>query len=402
MAERTPRFDLSVVGGEYGGSLADDGGKYTSTDRLMIDSLLSQVEQHDHHYRPSVTAVGPGAPEVALAAGAGSLEAGRTFYYSYAMLDAGGLEGELSEEASISTPDLLAAPGELASAMRDDQPIPVGTLPPGNYTYMLTALRGAEESIPGPELDIYIGETQGILLALPGFGEADAMRVWRMADGDPGFTKVALVHPGDVTFEDTGAVPADPCSCDPENLPPTRNVGIDEYGITVSLPSGVDPGYGWRLYRTDTSGFYDAASLVEEVISLVDEGNPSSPVMSSWLDVGDPLIVGTPLPTRSRMRVKPFVFDSGPDLPAVAGYPEGYPYVSGDKLYVVVGGVWTAVGKGGGDSEPETGSGESMSSILTSPNGTRFILGVDDSGALVTTQTELPGPPAPVRNVTVL
>ena len=54
------------------------------------------------------------------------------------------------------------------------------------------------------------------------------------------------------------------------------------------------------------------------------------------------------------------------------------------------------------DSEPETDSGESMSSILTSPNGTRFILGVDDSGALVTTQTELPGPPAPVRNVTVL
>lgn len=387
MAELTERFGFSMVGGEAGGSFGDDGSKYSTTDRALMDSLLSQLERHDHHYRPLKTSTAPAAPVVSLLPGGGQLEAGQTFHYSYATLDERGIEGALSDEATVVLPELLEVPDAPELDMPEDLPVTAGTLAPGNYVYGLTALRGQEESPLGPELPVYLDAVQGVRLAMPATVDADSFRVWRMGPGEPGFTRLAVVSSTQTHFVDDGSVPADPCACDPGNTPPDANTGASDYGVLVTLPAGAAG--PWRLYRTTTSGIYEGTALVEEVVTLVDEFDSDAGVVDAFVDEGDPMQVGQPVAPGARLRVAPFALDGGLDLPAPAGYPERYPFLADGRLYVVVDGAWQLVGAGGGGES--TGGGQT---IWTSPNGTRWVQTVDNAGAIVMIQTALPGPPA--------
>jgi hypothetical protein len=394
MAGTTPRFGFNFFGAGTPGTITDNGQKYTSLDRLLLDRLLASVETHHHRYVPPTSGLAT-APTTTLITTGGQLSAGYTYYYKVAVVDLEGNESIASPEAAQGTPTPLQPPAMPGlSSMPEES---AGVLTPGYYYYALTALRGTEESVIGPAamVNLVVGET-AVLLDLPTYGAAHSFRVWRMGSQDAGFTRIGIVDtPGDI-FVDDGSTPADPCACDPGVAPPAFNTGISNYAIDVELPVSVDVTKirSWKIYRSNYAGIYGAGSLVHEVVERTDEWDMTSPLVTVWTDTGLGLQVGQPLNSDKNMRFQPFIFDhvseEGDPLPDPAAYPEFYPFIYEGKLYAKIGTDWTLVGGGGG--------GGGMSPILTNINGDRFMLSVDATGALVTTQTYFPGPPAPPIN----
>lgn len=387
MAGRTRRFGFNKFGAGTPGTIGDDGQKYTSVDRDLLDRLLEQVELHTHHYR-----LPEGAPAGLLTATVdetgGLLRGGETYYYRFAVLDAQGMESLASGEIAVPTPDLLQPPGPVSVHIDDETP---SALAPGNYYYAATGLRGAEETTLGAvALTSVMAGDGAVVVTLPPFGEADALRLWRMGHNDSGFTRLAIISVGQTEYVDDGSVPPDPCACDPGNTPPQGiNAGISNYAITLTLPPAIDlaTSTGWRLYRSTVSGIYPVNALVQEVVETADEWDPESPIIRSWTDTGARTVQGKPQDMDANMRVRPYSFDVADELPAPLGYPEAYPLLVGRKLYAIVDGAWELVagGSGGGSTGPVT---------LTSPSGFVFRLVVDDAGVLSTVPTNFPGAPA--------
>jgi hypothetical protein len=390
MAGLTKRFRLNRFGGGTPGTIVDNGQKYTSADRDTIDRLFAQTELHDHHIAPAQAGM-LSAATLALVTGGGALEAGEQYRYRYAVVDARGMESTGSLSATIETPDLLATPG--APSLYVD-PADVGTLPRGMYYYAVTALRGAEETPLSPAVTTSVSAGEGaVRVELPPLGLADSFRVWRMGTADAGFTKLGVTSAAE--FIDNGSVPADPCACDPGNTPPQVNVGVSIYGITVTLPASVDltTARSWRLYRSVDSTF-PTASLVHEVVERQSEWDDTSPLLRSWTDDGGVLATGSPQDTDVNMRFQPFTLDRAAELPDPVGYPEDYPLLVDQTLYVRVNGAWAAVAGPGG-----AGGG---AGVLTAPNGSRFEIVVANDGSLSTQPTAMPGPPAAPQNVSVI
>jgi len=385
MAGRTPRFQLNYFDAGTPGTPNDDGQKFFGLDRMVLDRLLAAVESHDHRFRPPAL-VPDGALVPTLNAGGGGLQGGYTYHYRYAVVDAQGNESIASPETVVVTPALLPRPP--APSAYHDEEAAAGSLSAGLYYYALTAIRGSEETPLGPTVMVQlVGAEDSVTLDLPPFGDADSVRVWRMGSTEPGYTKLGVVASDVETFFDDGSTPADPCSCDPGNMPPSSNTGISAYSVDLELPGGVDlsDSQGWRLYRSMTPGVYPSASLVHFVVEREEEWDDDSPLLRTWTDIGGSLASGKPLTTDVNMRFQPLAFDTVGELPDPAPYPSGYPIVADGTMYVRVDGQWEALAGGGG--------GGGMSSVFTSPSGYRFILSVDDMGALVTTPTDFPGPP---------
>ena len=394
----TPRFKLNTFGGTVPGSLNQDGQKYTGLDRLVIDRLLAQTEVHDHKFRPS-GGLTLAAPTGVLQTEAGSLQGGYTYHYRYAVVDAQGAESIASAEVHVETPALLPIPG-LPGASADAG---TGGLAPGMYYYALTALRGAEETPLGAASLVAVQPGQDVTLELPPFGDAEAVRVWRLGSTETGYTKIAVVPAGAETFVDDGAVAADPCACDPGNQPPNTNTGTAAYAVAITLPEDVSlaTARSWRLYRTVYPGIYPTTSLVHEVVEREAEWDETSPLMRVWIDTGGPAVAGKPMDSDQNMRFQAFTLDSADVLPDAGPYPSFYPLIVGTELYVKIDGAWTLVtgageGGGGGVTSP------TPTQALTAPDGSRWELVVDETGALSTVSTLFPGPPTAPQNVSVL
>ena len=396
----TARFRFSKFGGTAGGSMTDDGMKFSLADRDMLDRLLQQVEQNDYLHHPQALSALP-APSATLGS-AGVLAAGETYYYRYALVDEAGYETLASGEVAVTTPDILPAP-DAPGAYVDE--LTAGALPAGVYYYALTGLRGDEQSVLGELVAVSVDAVSAVTLDMPSYGDAESFRVWRMGASDPGWTAVAIVDAPDTSFVDDGSVPPDPCACDPENLPPMSfNEGIASYSVTVALPEGVslDGVSAWRLYRSTSSGAYPTEALVHHVIETVDEWDEESDLVSTWVDAGADPIAGTPLDFDANLRPRAFAFDTRLELPPVDGFPQSYPIVVGSTLYVRRDDTWLPLtgggGGGGGDAEPTP----PRPPVLTSPDGSRFILTVANDGSLVTQPTVFPGAPTPPENLVVV
>lgn len=395
MAGRTARFRFNKFGGGVPGTIGDDASKFTSLDRDLMDSLFAQIESHDHKFRLPHSDL-TNEPSLVLEPGAGDLDAGVTYYYCYSLVDAFGVETMPSPMAEITLPDLLEVPDPPVAYV--DEGNSEGNLEPGLYYYVVTALRDQEESVISDVETLTLSPEYGaITIELPEYGEADGFRIWRMRHTDPGYTPVGVVNVPTAVFVDDGSVEADPCACDPENMPPTSfNRGMSDYAVEVSLPSGLslDGFTGWRLYRTTIQGAaeWPTASLVHQIVEREDEYDPESPLLRSYLDTGEALSPGRPQEIIESMQLVPFTFDTKAELPNPAPYPAGYPLLVGRKLYVKVGSAWELVAGGGAGG---------MGQILTAPDGGRWVMSVDSSGNVVTTPTAFPGPPTPPQNVQI-
>jgi hypothetical protein len=387
----TPRFKLSHFGGSVPGTINEDGQKFTGLDRLTLDRLLAAVEAHDHHYRVRAdTGATDPAPTTGLLLGAGVMQGGFSYFYRYAVVDEFGNESVASAEAELVTPALLVSPGMPGLSSGQG----TGTLTPGIYYYGLTAIKGTEETPLGPAVVIGLqaGDTK-VVLDLPAYGAADSFRIWRMGTTEPGYTRIAIVNSPTTTYTDLGTVPADPCSSDPGNSPPQVNTGIRSYAVNVTLSAAIDltAARSWRLYRTVYPGIYSSASLVHEVVERTSEWDLATPLVRTWRDTGMPAVTGKPMSSDMNMRFMSFTLDTALSLPDPAGYPESYPLIVGSVLHAKRSGVWV-----------ELGGGAPATTILTSPNGSRFAVHVQDDGSLATTPTLFPGPPAAPINLTVV
>lgn len=339
MAGQTPRFNLNFFGGDTAGTLDDDSDKFTGDDRLHLDRILAAFEGHNH--RVTATLDEPDDAPLAVVGTGGQLEAGQTYSYVFSFVNADGLETVSSDEVSVDTPDILETP-DAPQGFTDD--VTAGTLLPGQYFYALSGLRGAEESAQGlpTAVTVLAGEV-AVTLTLPALDDADEYQIWRMKDTDPGWTRVGTSSTG--TFVDDGSVPAGAYG-DPANDPPLVSDGINNYSVTVTL-TGADitsaqASIGWKLYRTETSGVYSAASLVHMVVEREDELDPLSPLLTEWIDDGDASLVGAPKLFNQELSIPPLTFEYSAVLPATTGYPENYPILDATGLWVNKAGTWTS------------------------------------------------------------
>jgi hypothetical protein len=368
----TPRFGLTAAGGNDGATIVDDGNKFTLEDRFTIDRVLNALERHRHNVLPGES-LEPMLPTAALGT-SGTLPPGADLYYSVSFVDRDGLETVGSEEVLVQTPAPIAPPGAPFVETTDG-----GTLPVGLYYYVLTALRGSEEStISAPvTAQVIPGDTTVLVRMPPPQTGTTGYRIWRMGGTESGYTRIGTAAAqADAIFVDDGSVPADPCACDPENSPPTISRGASIYSATVTLhpddaaliTTGRYP--AWRLYRTDASGNYPQSSLVHEVVER-QSGDPldtSSPLLIEWVDLGAELAAGRPNLFDQSLAIQPFTFASGATLPDPARFPPGFPFVADGVLYGRYDGVWKAL-----TSPPAVGL-SAQHIRLTSANGTSFKL----------------------------
>lgn len=403
MSSLTTRFGLSYFGGATPGSLADDGAKFTLDDPQVLDRILAALEAHTHTGGDQLA--DPADPPTAdLATIGGTLPSDRTYYYCVSFVDQFGLETRAGDEVDVQTPQSVLTPAGPAV-----EAVSGGDLGAGLYYYALTIVTDADETqLSEPTL---IGITEGTgtaILTLPVLpADGQQFRIWRQGPSESGFSKIGLS--ADLTFVDDGSVEADPCACDPANLPPADNTTNSTNVITISL-SDMDttvitlPGQNiraWRLYRTEVSGNYGAESLVEEVVARQDPQDLTSPLVTSWIDYGDPTINGRPRPYSQTLRPPGlYLFPLMDELPDPAEYPAGYSLIVDGVLYVNLAGVWSSVGGAGTTTSPQT-TAPWPDFILTGADGRRWRQTVDATGALVLVQTLLPAAPVPPANLVV-
>lgn len=373
----TQRFGLKRVGGAAGGALSDDGAQFSNADRVAIDKILAAYEAHDHS---GGTRLGnpTAAPTVELMTSGGILPPGRTFYYRVSYVDKYGLESRASNEVAISTPDPVARPGAPVLT-----PGTGGTLAQDTYYYAVTAEAGDYETQLGPLSAFTLtGTNNAITVEIPALPSgADGFGIWRQASGEDGLTKVAT---GVVTdWLDDGSVPADPCACDPDKLPPETNRTNATNAVTVTVPVAdqtlltSDLARRWRIYRTSVSGDYGASSLVAEVVDLDTNGD----LVVVARDTGTALLPGIPLEVSRTLT---------PSI-AVGGGPGG----AGGHLFLEdsAGETWRVLASHNGRLETRptgwpTGEGPDGAVVLTDPTADPWRLTVETDGTLTTTQAE--------------
>lgn len=375
MAGQTPRFALNFFGADTPGSLDDDDGKFTGADRLTQDRLFAALEKHDHHL--SAALIPPDvAPTITLADPAveGALEGGTTYYYVVSFVNADGLETVSGPESSLATPDLLPTPdapsGETGTVSGNH-------LTPGLYFYALSGMRDTEESPQSePAAVTVLSSDNTVTLTLPDLGDAERYQVWRMGDDDPGWTRIGTATTA--TFIDGGDVPAGAYG-DPANVPPTTTTGASSYAITITLvgddATRVQDAVSWRIYRSDTSGVYTAASLVHEVVEHTSDTDATTPLRTAWIDDGDALLTGAPKLYATELAISPFTIDAATTLPAATPYPDNYPIVDGaGVLYLARAGAWVPVSGASRGVAVYTGTGDPTGHEPTgSANGDLFI-----------------------------
>lgn len=283
---QTKRFQLNKFGGADGGSVSDDGYKFSDRDRDTLDAILAAYEAHNHSGGDRLTDPGA-APTLSLLKEGGALPGGRTYYYRVAFMDAYGLETAASAEALIATPPQVQPPGApTLTALTTG-----GTLVEGLYQYALTAEAGDYETQLGTIAVITLmSDRDAIQIELPALPTgADSFGVWRQGPNASGFTKIGTTTAA--TILDDGSVPDDPCACDPEKMPPQENRTSSTNMVTITAPAFPTGVRRWRVYRSLVSGSYGSQTLVAEI----DDRDANGDLVTFFMDTGEPLSYGRPL-----------------------------------------------------------------------------------------------------------
>lgn len=290
MVTRTTHYQLNEIGA--GETIHDDGDKFGTADRIVIDEKLYLGAEAHHH--TGVTATSPGVGPVLSLLTGGNLAAGTTYYYKYSLVDGSGNESIPSSETSITTPAAIAAPGTPTLVVAATG----GTLASGNYTYLVTAYKGDNrtETLPGGAAFITVGAgaTNKITITFPSLPSgADGFNIYRRTPNGiitEFLISVALnVATPPTGYVDTGAVTAD---CD--RTTPLRNRTSASAAIRVTLPGAtpVTPvGYTWKIYRTTSAGSY-TNSFLHRVVEYTSEATPH--IIPTYLDLGNATTSGGP------------------------------------------------------------------------------------------------------------
>lgn len=286
MAGLTDHYNLSTM--SFGDKFSDNGYKFTSADRRLIDSLLHLGATGHRHTGDAGAIVEPTLPPaVSLSTTGGTIPSGTRVYYRYTYVNERGEESKRSPEAFVDTPVAVTEPGGPSLSRASTG----GSLGGGNYYYVLSAYVGSSIAETRAVNSVYISvpvgtQTNTITLGLPTLpAGATGFNIYRREPGQTKLFFLTSVNMGGATppstYIDTGALQED---CD--RTLPVRNTTNSTNSITVTQPGAtpaVPVGYTWKLYRTYANGNY-TGSLLDWIVEYVSE--LSTVVTPTYLDVG--------------------------------------------------------------------------------------------------------------------
>lgn len=290
---KTQNFGLNSFGSE--GRISDEGYKFTSKDRDLIDTLLYTLYQHDHREVSDVRVTGPRFnPELVAVPSGGVFGAGQTWHYVVSFMDRQGNETEASVASTVTTPPPLPSPEAQVLTVATTG----GALPPGTYRYALSFYQAAGGETRAPNLStatIPVGtSTNKVTVPLPALPSgADGWKIYRKRPSDVEYWLLDTVASGPTEYVDDGL----DLNLDCTKRRPSANTTNATNSVTVTLSPNDLPLSSrvgaWRLYRTSASGAYGEASLVATVSDTTTEGGAI--LVTSYTDTGGSVFLGRPL-----------------------------------------------------------------------------------------------------------
>lgn len=290
---RTRHLLLSYLGRTD--KVSDDDYKVLGRDRDTLDTVIWAALNHQHRGGSESGITAQNGLHLTLDQTQGVLPAGTFLYYKYALVDARGVESLPCAEVSIRTPDPIGAPTAPTTATDPAG----GVLLPGDYSYVLSAFKGANtletQATNVARVLLPAGSTHyRVILTLPPLpAGATGFNLYRRSPGENAYHHLAQIDMNVATpphnYVDDGSVHED---CD-RSLSP-RNQTNNQNAVLVTLPGAtpsVPVGYTWKLYRTLAPGQY-SNSLVHQVVEETFEG--SGVIRPNWLDLGYATTAGTP------------------------------------------------------------------------------------------------------------
>ncbi len=282
MPEYTTPYGLSKLG--PGESFSENGYKYTIEDRDVIARLLQLgAESHRHTGGLGSLETPDSGPLLAVNTSGGSLTPGTRFYYKYTLVNPDGFESAASPQTFIDTAASITSPSQATNPVVAPTG---GTLPPGNYYYLLSAYTGtsSQETIASNALYVsipYSTTTNKVTFNLPALPTGSTgFNVYRRTPSGVGYLHVATIDMSGVpptTFVDNGSLVED---CD--RFAPTTSTALSNNSVIVSLPETLPVGYSWRVYRSRVAGVF-SNSLVATVTAT-----------NTYTDVGNSTTLGQP------------------------------------------------------------------------------------------------------------
>lgn len=278
-----------LVAGE---NFQQDGYKYTSEDRDLIDRLLYLGAESHRHTGAAGDPETPGVLGVSVNTTAGSLPAGSRIYYKHTLVDSDGFESAPSDEVFVDTLGPVAEPSAPILTVQSTG----GSLLPGQYYYVLTAHTAVNtnetKALHPTYITVPLGTaTNTITLTLPTRpAGASGFNIYRKKPGSSRYDFLASTA-SISTYVDDGSVEED-CN----RVVPARNSTNSTNSVVANIGT-VPVGYTWKLYRTLMAGFYDG-SLLHHVVEETSEG--SGIITGTYLDLGLGTLAGKP-PTTSQI-----------------------------------------------------------------------------------------------------
>ena len=338
---RTQNFGFSKFGPE--GRISDDAYKFTNKDRVMLDTLLYTLFQHDHREVAAPISSPQQQPSLTLATSGGAIPAGTDLYYGISFVDTFGNETAISPLAYVRSPDPLEPPGTPTLTTSSTG----GTLAGGTYRYAVAFYQSTGGTTRAPnDQSIIVPTTTStntitVGLETPPAG-ADGWVIYRKAPGEDEFFFLVQVAAGatpPTSWTDDGTVSPD-CA----KRRPLTNTTNSLNSVTVAintqdlpLPSNVG---AWRIYKTTTNGVFGSRNLLAHVTDTVTEGGAD--LVTSYVDTGVSLSEGTPIyqttipPAIPKIDAGESLDSSGKPLPAVLA-PKGV-----HQFYLFLPGTLTA------------------------------------------------------------
>jgi len=294
MPDLTLNYGLSKL--DSGDHISDDGYKYSTTDRDLIDYLLRRSLSHRHTGDAAASGSALDAPSVGLSLTGGTLPANTTIYYVYTLVDSDGGESASSSEASVSTPSPVTAPA--APAL--DYATTGGTLKFGSYYYALSAyVSGDTNETTAPyraNISVPIGtSTNKVTLTLPSVpAGADGFVVYRRSPGQSQYFYLDTIDmtggSPPTTYDDDGTVTED---CD--RTIPLVNTTNSTNSVTITFPGAtpvVPAGSTWKIYRTFVAG--GSSRWVRSLLTHVTNETSPGVIDIDYVDTGLATSTGQP------------------------------------------------------------------------------------------------------------
>ena len=289
----TQNFGLEQFGPS--GRISDNNYKFSDRDRATMDALLWTLMNHDHRDTSTVTSLaGPdNRPPLTLSTTGGTIPAGQAMYYRISYVDAFGNETEASTTGETATADPIPSP----PIMEVSYVTTGGALAPGVYRYALAYYQtgiGVTRATNVATINVPVGtSTNEVTITLDTLpATATGWRIYRKGPGDYDYFWLDTITSG-ATYGDDGLDLALDCT----KVRPTSNTTNSTNSITIDIHANDLPLdvriQSWRIYRTNTVGFFGPTSLLATVVDTTTQAG--SDLVTTFTDVGSVTFAGSPL-----------------------------------------------------------------------------------------------------------